>query len=176
MSGKSTFLKSVGLSLYLAHVGFPVPARQMKTSIFHGLITSINLADNINQGYSHFYSEVKRVKEAAIKVRNKGRMMIVFDELFRGTNIKDASEASSMIIGALAKIPDSLFLISTHIVEIADDLKSEPTVIFRCFETIPEGDRAVYDYKLKNGVSKERLGMQIVRQEGIMEILEGKVQ
>lgn len=53
MSGKSTFLKAMGLMIYLSHVGFPVPARNLKTSILTGLFTTINLTDNMNLGYSH---------------------------------------------------------------------------------------------------------------------------
>jgi DNA mismatch repair protein MutS len=54
MSGKSTFLKTIGLMIYLSHIGFPVPAKKLKTSIFDGLLTTINLTDNLNLGYSHF--------------------------------------------------------------------------------------------------------------------------
>lgn len=172
MSGKSTFLKSFGLAFHLAHVGFPVPAKQMETTIFHGLITSINLSDNITKGYSHFYSEVHRVKETALKIKEKGRIMVIFDELFRGTNVKDAEEASRTIISALSKIKNSLFMISTHIVEIADHLNDYPSIIFRCFDSGLEGENPIYNYKLNHGISRERLGMQIVRNERILEILD----
>ena len=52
MAGKSTFLKSVGICTFLSQIGFPVPAAYMETSVFKGLITTINLGDNINQGNS----------------------------------------------------------------------------------------------------------------------------
>lgn len=172
MSGKSTFLKSFGLAVYLAHVGFPVPAEKMETTIFNGLITTINLSDNITQGYSHFYSEVKRVKEAAFIIKEKKKVIVIFDELFRGTNVKDASDASLMITSALAKIKQSIFLISTHIVEIAEELKSKDNIFFSCFESKMEGETPIYSYKLKEGVTKERFGMQIVKNEKIIEMLE----
>ncbi len=172
MSGKSTFLKSFGLAVYLAHVGFPVPATKMETSIFNGLITTINLTDNISRGYSHFYSEVKRVKEAASVLKEKKKVVVIFDELFRGTNVKDASDASLMITSALSKIKKSIFLISTHIVEIAEDLKTKPNVFFNCFESKMEGETPRYSYKLKEGINKERFGMQIVKNENIVELLE----
>ena len=172
MSGKSTFLKSFGLAVYLAHVGFPVSAKRMKTSIFNGLITTINLADNITQGYSHFYSEVKRVKEAAAIIKEKKQVVVIFDELFRGTNVKDASDASLMITSALSKIQKSIFLISTHIVEIAEDLKNNPTIFFNCFKSKIEAETPIYSYKLGEGITKERFGMQIVKNEKIIELLE----
>lgn len=172
MSGKSTFLKSFGIAMYFAHLGFPVPAQSLETTIFNGLITTINLSDNINNGYSHFYSEVNRVKEAAIQVKKHNNMIVIFDELFRGTNVKDAADASLLITSAFAKIQHSLFLVSTHIVEIADDLNKLPNVFFSCFDTKLENNTPVYNYKLKQGVSKERLGLLIVKKEGIVEILE----
>ncbi|MBK6527650.1 MAG: hypothetical protein IPG07_20145 [Crocinitomicaceae bacterium] len=63
MAGKSTLLKSLGLSIYLAHIGFPVPAKKFQTTLYNGIITTINLPDNINKGYSHFYHEVIRKRK-----------------------------------------------------------------------------------------------------------------
>ncbi|MDH5366928.1 MAG: ATP-binding cassette domain-containing protein [Cyclobacteriaceae bacterium] len=172
MSGKSTFLKSFGIAMYFAHLGFPVPAQSLETTVFNGLITTINLSDNINKGFSHFYSEVKRVKEAATQVKKHNNMIVIFDELFRGTNVKDAADASLLITSAFANIQHSLFLVSTHIVEIADDLNNLPNVFFSCFDVRLENNTPIYNYKLKQGVSKESLGLFIVKKEGIVEILE----
>lgn len=171
MAGKSTFLKSLGLAIYISHLGFPVPASSMKTSIYHGIITTINLSDNINRGYSHFYTEVKRVKETALKLREKNRLFVIFDELFRGTNVKDAFDASLLIIESFAKIRKSTFCISTHITEVAEKLNDHPNIEFKYFDSELIDGKAVYEYKLKNGVSHERLGMHIVKNENIIEIL-----
>jgi DNA mismatch repair protein MutS len=171
MAGKSTFLKSFGLAVYLAHVGFPVPARSFVTSIFNGLVTTVNLADSISQGYSHFYAEVRRVKDVIEKIREKRRMVVIFDELFRGTNVKDASDASLQVIDALAGIPGSLFMVSTHIVEIADLLQDNPYIDFVCFASTMEGGVPWYSYKISSGVSDERTGMAILKDEGILEML-----
>ncbi|HWS59877.1 MAG TPA: hypothetical protein VN182_03015, partial [Flavobacterium sp.] len=103
MAGKSTFLKSLSISVYLAHIGFPVPAAYLKTSVFNGLLTTINLSDNINKGYSHFYSEVLRVKFVAEQINLAGNIFVVFDEIFRGTNVKDAYEASLAVISSFSK-------------------------------------------------------------------------
>lgn len=172
MAGKSTFLKTMGLMIYLAHLGFPVPAKRLNTSVFDGLFTTINLADNLNLGYSHFYSEVHRVKEIAKKINTEKNLFVIFDELFRGTNVKDAYDASLMIISALAKIQGNLFFISTHILEVAEDLNNNEAIIFKCFESELVNQIPVYDYKLKLGVSKERIGMLIIKHERIIEILE----
>lgn len=172
MAGKSTFLKSIGLSVYLAHIGFPVPARYMQTTLYHGLITTINLADNRLLGYSHFYSEVKRVKETALVIKEQKNVFVIFDELFRGTNVKDAFDASLLIISAFAKIKSCSFLVSTHITEVARELAATKNIRFNYFDSALIHDKPVYNYKLHEGVSEERMGILIVRNEKITEILE----
>ena len=172
MSGKSTFLKTMGVLIFLAHLGFPVPAKKLTTSIFDGLFTTINLTDNLNLGYSHFYSEVKRVKDLVIKMNSRRNLFIIFDELFRGTNVKDAYDASLEIISSLAKIRDNFFFISTHILEVAENLADNSSILFRCFESDLIDQQPVYDFKLKEGVSKERIGLLIIKNEKIIEILD----
>lgn len=172
MSGKSTFLKTVGLMIYLAHVGFPVPAKSLKTSILNGLFTTINLTDNMNLGYSHFYSEVKRVKDLALKIKPASRFLIIFDELFRGTNVKDAYDASLMIISALAKIRNNFFFISTHILEIAETIENKDTIMFRCFGSELINQQPIYDFKIKEGISEERIGLLIIKNENIFQIMD----
>lgn len=172
MSGKSTFLKTVGLIIYLAHIGFPVPAKRVHTSVQKGLFTTINLSDNLNLGYSHFYSEVKRVKEMALELKSLDNVFVIFDELFKGTNVKDAYDSTLMVVKALAKIKNSIFFISSHILEVAEDISESAKIDFRCFESSLNNDQMEYDYKLKNGISRERVGFQIVKREKIEEILE----
>jgi DNA mismatch repair protein MutS len=172
MSGKSTFLKTMGLMIYLSHIGFPVPAEHFKTTVFDGLFTTINLTDNLNLGYSHFYSEVKRVKDIAVKISSQKNLFIIFDELFRGTNVKDAYDASLMIISALAKIRNNLFFISTHILEVAENIDNKDLIMFRCFESDLIDQQPIYDYKIKDGISRERIGLLIIKNERIPEILD----
>jgi DNA mismatch repair protein MutS len=171
MAGKSTFLKSLGIALYLSHLGFPVPAAKMTTSVYHGMITTINLSDNITKGYSHFYAEVKRVKEIALNLKKKDRLFVICDELFRGTNVKDAFEASLLIIESFAGIKQSTFCISTHITEVAEKLGKLKTIDFKYFDARLIDNTPVYEYKLKDGVSFERLGMYILKNENIVGIL-----
>lgn len=172
MAGKSSLLKSLGLVVYLAHLGFPVPAAAAETTIFNGLVTTINLPDNINQGLSHYYTEVKRVKEVAEHLLEHDRMFVIFDELFRGTNVKDAFDGSSLIISELSTIKNSAFIISTHIIELASELSRFANISFQYLDTYFESQQPVFTYKLLPGISKEALGMYIVRNEGIVEILQ----
>lgn len=171
MAGKSTFLKTMGLMIYLSHLGFPVPAKCLKVTVFDGLFTTINLSDNLNLGYSHFNAEVKRVKEIILKINPGRKLFVIFDELFRGTNVKDAFDASLMIIAELAKIRGTLFFISTHILEVAESLRNKESILFKCFESELVDQAPVYDYKIKEGVSKERIGMIIIKRENIPGIL-----
>lgn len=172
MAGKSTFLKAFGTAVYLAHLGFPVMAASMKTGVFNGLFSTINIADNLNKGYSHFYSEVLRVKNVAEEINRTGKLVVIFDELFRGTNVKDAFDASLAIISAFAKVRDSVFLVSTHIMEVANRLRAIGNIRFGYFHTTIDGKTPVYSYHLREGVTEERLGMLIIENEGIIEMIE----
>lgn len=171
MAGKSTLLKSVGIAILLAHVGFPVPASALKLSLFRGLFTTINLSDNINAGHSHFYAEVLRIKEMALNINKLGSIIVIFDELFRGTNVKDAHDASLAIIKALAQIKGCLFIISTHIAEVAEQLQNIDHIFFKCLTTSLKNNEPVYNYKLQDGVTAERLGMKIINDENILGLL-----
>lgn len=171
MSGKSTFLKTVGLLIYLGHLGFPVPAKKLRISIYDGLFTTINLKDNLNLGYSHFYSEVRRVKDVVLKINTKRNLVVIFDELFRGTNVKDAFDASLMIITALSRIHNVLFFISTHILEVAEKLDNKNSIMFNCFESKLSDQNLIYDFKIKEGISHERIGLLIIKNEKILDIL-----
>lgn len=172
MSGKSTFLKTMGLLIYLSHIGLPVPAKEFSTSIFNGLISTINLSDNINLGYSHYFAEVNRVRETAQSLGSNKNLVVIFDELFRGTNVKDAHDASLGIISALAKIKQHLFFISTHIIEVAEELSDSTSITFKCFESEYIDGQPIYDFKLKEGITKERVGMKILEGQKVLQILD----
>ena len=171
MAGKSTFLKAFGVAVYLAHLGFPVPAASMQTGVFNGLFSTINIADNLNKGYSHFYNEVLRVKSVAKEINRTGNLVVIFDELFRGTNVKDAFDASLAIISAFAKVKSSMFLVSSHIMEIADQLRQLENIRFWYFHTAIDGKTPVYSYRLHQGVTEERLGMLIIENEQIIQLI-----
>ena len=172
MAGKSTFLKSLSISLYLSHLGFPVPAANLKTSIFNGLLTTINLSDNINNGYSHFYSEVLRVKYVAEQINQTGNLFIVFDEIFRGTNVKDAYEASLAVIASFSRLNNSVFAVSTHVIEVAEKLKENNSIFFKYFGANMLNGTPHYCFTLKDGVTDERIGMYILEREKVLETIE----
>jgi DNA mismatch repair protein MutS len=171
MAGKSTLMKSMGIAVYLAHMGFPVAATQMEFSIREGLYSSINVADNIGLGYSHFYAEVVRVRQAAEAAASGKRLMLVFDELFKGTNVKDAYEGTLAITEGFAEYRDCLFIVSTHIIEVGEALRDRSNVHFVYMPTVMDGAHPRYTYKLQEGITEDRQGMLIIRNEGILELI-----
>ena len=78
MAGKSTLIKSVGSAVFLAHLGMGVPAEKMTLTLFDGLLTNINVVDNIAKGESYFFNEVQRVKNTVEKINN-GKKWLVSD-------------------------------------------------------------------------------------------------
>jgi len=173
MAGKSTLMKSIGIGLYLAHIGFPVAAKEMKFSVREGLYSSINVADNINLGYSHFYAEVVRVKQAAEAAASGKRLLLMFDELFKGTNVKDAYDGTLAVTQGFAEYTDCLFIVSTHIIEVGEALKNRGNIKFAYMPTVMDGARPRYTYKMQEGITEDRQGMMIIRNEGILELIEG---
>jgi len=171
MAGKSTLMKSVGIGLYMAHMGFPVAAKAMAFSVREGLYSSINVSDNIGLGYSHFYAEVVRVKQAAEAASSGRRLLLMFDELFKGTNVKDAYDGTLSVTEGFAGYRDCLFIVSTHIIEVGEALKGHKNVHFVYMPTVMEGSRPRYTYRLKEGITEDRQGMMIIRNEGILELI-----
>jgi len=172
MAGKSTFMKTFGIAVYLAHMGFPVPAANMKFSVQNGMFTTINLPDNMNKGYSHFYAEVMRVKKVAESVGGSKNLIVIFDELFRGTNVKDAYDATVAVTEALAENRNCIFIISTHIIEAGETLKERcGNINFINLPTVMDGTIPRYTYKIVPGITSDRHGMIIINNEGILDIL-----
>ncbi len=174
MAGKTTFLKSVGIAVYLAHIGMSVPANKMKTVLFDRFISSITINENIFKGYSYFFSEVKRVKQVAEALNQNEKIFVLFDELFKGTNVSDAYDASDLIISELVQWENSLFIISSHLFELEKELKRFPQINFFFFESEIVNGSPVFSYRLKKGVSDIRLGMVIIEQEKIMDLLKNQ--
>ncbi|MES2650527.1 MAG: DNA mismatch repair protein [Bacteroidota bacterium] len=177
MAGKSTFMKTVGLAVFLAHMGFPVPAKQMEFSVLDGIYTSINLPDNLGMGVSHFYAEVLRVKKVAKELQLAKKLFVMFDELFRGTNVKDAYEATIAIVDAFAQNRNSQFIVSTHIIEAGEVLRERfSNISFLYLPTKMDGLTPVYTYQIAQGITSDRHGMVIINNEGILDILNGTLQ
>lgn len=172
MAGKSTLMKSFGIAIYMAHMGFPVAAKDLVFSVREGLYTSINVPDNLNRGYSHFYAEVLRVKHVAEEVTTGKDLVVIFDELFKGTNVKDACDATLAVTASFSEYKNCLFIISTHIIEVGYDLQNYGNnIAFGYMPTVLEGNSPRYSYRLTKGITNDRQGMLIIENEGIFELL-----
>ncbi len=174
MAGKSTLMRSFGIAVYLAHMGFPVAASHMEFSVKDGIYTSINVPDNLRSGYSHFYAEVLRVKTVAQQVADDKDLVVIFDELFKGTNVKDAYDATFAITEAFSENRNCFFIISTHIIEVGESLRKQCSNFrFVYLPTVMEGNVPRYTYRLQDGITADRHGMMIIENEGILDIIKG---
>ena len=172
MAGKSTFIKSVGSAVFLAHTGMAVPAQNMELSFFDGMLSNINIMDDLSKGESYFYNEVQRIKSTIHKINDGRKWLILIDELFKGTNVEDAMKCSTIVIEGLVKIPNVLCILSTHLYEISESLKTQNAIKFNYFETSFIEDQFQFSYALKEGVSNDRLGYLILKKEGVIQMLE----
>jgi len=172
MSGKSTLLYTLGIGALLAHLGMGVPARSMKISFLKGMITNMHVEDNILLGESYFFAEVQRMKQTALKLQHSPYHLVLMDELFKGTNGSDAYECTYAVVEALLKKRRNLMALSTHLSDLAEKLQEQPEVVFRYCETqIDKRHNYHFTYRLKEGVSRDRIGFLVLKEEGILRLL-----
>jgi DNA mismatch repair protein MutS len=173
MSGKSTLLKAVSLCVYLAHTGLAAPASKAVMPFFKTISVAINLTDSLVSGYSHFMSEIITLKNVLKEAENDNRCFAVFDELFRGTNIEDALEISTLTLKGLTRFPNSLFLISTHLHQLKNMEEIRSHQITTCFiECIMKDNVPSFTYKLKEGWGDLKLGRILFEKEGLNHLLD----
>src|SRR5512146_2213172 len=139
MAGKTTYLRACGTAVYMAHLGMGVPATSFRFSPCDCLFSAITLADNVREGVSFFRAEALRVKRIAEALADRRRVFAMLDEPFKGTNVKDALDASRAVFSHLAGARDSLFLVSSHLIEVGEDLSALGSVDCRRFEAREEG-------------------------------------
>ena len=166
MSGKSTFLRTLGINLCLAYAGGPVNALSFKASLFK-LYTCIKVSDSVTDGYSYFYAEVKRLKGLLDELkRDELPLFFLIDEIFKGTNNRERLIGSRAYIKALVG-QNCLGTISTHdleLVKIADELPNIHNYHFR--EEVVDG-QMVFDYKLRSGPCPTTNALKIMQMEGL---------
>ncbi|KAA3615043.1 MAG: hypothetical protein D8M58_11365 [Calditrichaeota bacterium] len=167
MSGKSTFLRTIGLNLTLAYAGAPVCANQLNTQIFK-LHSCIRINDSLSEGLSYFYAEVRRLKEILENLETSKDFPVLFliDEIFKGTNNKERLIGSLSYIKELAA-KNGIGLVSTHdleLVKLEEDISYLKNFHFR--EDIKSG-KMVFDYKLRSGPSPTTNALKIMELEGL---------
>ena len=173
MAGKTTYLRAIATALYFAHLGMGVPAQKFHFVPVQRLLTSISLNDNLIDGVSYFRAEALRVKAVAQAIADGYRVVAIMDEPFKGTNIKDAFDASLAILKRFASVEDCLFIVSSHLIELSERLSATPYIDYQYFEAEEQEDRLRFDYQLHSGISSQRLGMRVLREEGVFDLLDG---
>jgi DNA mismatch repair ATPase MutS len=172
MAGKTTYLRAFATALYLAHLGMGVPARSLSFSPAQRLFSSISLSDDLRNGVSYFRAEALRVKAVAEAVAKGYRVVAIMDEPFKGTNVKDAFDASLAILERFSAQADCLFMFSSHLIELSEKLRDTGQIDCRYFEADETEGRLSFSYVLLMGVSSQRLGMRVLHEEGVFELLD----
>lgn len=165
MSGKSTFLRTIGINLILAYIGAPCCAEKFTTSIMK-IYTCMRTKDNLEESISSFYAEILRIKlimEASKKGEN---IFFLLDEIFKGTNSKDRHTGATVLIKQLAE-SGAIGLLSTHDLELCD-LENEMKEIENYnFREYYEDNKIKFDYKLRQGRSTTQNAVYLMKMAGI---------
>ena len=172
MAGKTTYLRAIATALYCGHLGMGVPATGFAFTPVERLFSSISINDNVHTGTSYFLAEVLRIKAIASAVAEGFRVVAIMDEPFKGTNVKDALEASSAVINRLVSKTNSLFLFSSHLIELDEEFSSSKHIKKCHFEAGEIEGKLHFDYLLQPGISSQRLGMRVLSDQGVIELLD----
>ncbi len=172
MAGKSTFLGAVAHALLLAHCGCGVPATTFRFRPAGAIVSSIRVSASLPAGESFYLAEVRRVRAVAKALREHGSAVAVLDEPLRGTNVHDAAEATAAVVTRLAAHPGALAFVASHVAEAVPAFGDGRGVRFLHFAADTSSTPPRFDYQLRDGVSTQRLGMTLLRQEGVLEMLE----
>lgn len=161
MSGKSTFLRTLGIGVILANAGSVIPA---KNAQFYPipLLVSMRLSDSLEESTSYFFSEVKRLK-LIIDNLNTGPAFVLLDEILRGTNSDDKQNGTIGIVEQMVRL-NAIGMIATHDLEVCDTTKSHPSYLSnKCFEVEIRDNDLFFDYKLRNGICQNKSATFIMK-------------
>lgn len=161
MSGKTTFLRTIGIALVLFNASGLVPAKSFHSPKLD-IYTSLRANDMLEEGVSTFYAEIMRMKKINEAIK-KGPCMILIDEIFKGTNMKDRLEASFKIIEKLS-MSKSYFIISTHDIE----LTNAKNIVNYHFSDYFNDNKLYFDYKIKEGISTKTNAIELLKMADII--------
>ena len=166
MSGKSTFLRTLGVNMLLTLVGLPVCARKAYVHPLR-LLVSMRLADSLNDGKSYFFAEINRIQQI-VKTLESERCFVLLDEVLRGTNSEDKQHGTIKIVERLLSL-QALGVLATHDIEVCNLSEQYPLQLQnKCFESIIENGELTFDYKLRDGVCKNKNATFLMKKLGII--------
>ena len=167
MSGKSTFLRTIGINQILANMGAPVFANRFVTVPLK-VETCIEVSDSLRDGYSYFYAEVRRLRDILKIAATGSPVLFLIDEIFRGTNNRERQIGSRAVIKTLAQQPTAIGFISTHDLELTNLEQTHPSLINLHFrEDINDRGEMIFAYQLKHGPCPTTNALRIMKAEGI---------
>ena len=163
MSGKTTFMRSIGVNYLLFKAGGYVVAESFSASIYK-LFTSMKVADDVTDGISTFYAEILRVKSIIDYIKENKPMLVLIDEIFKGTNTKDRLEGARSVVAHL-KREGIKAIITTHDLELCN---IDGVYNYHFLEHYVD-DKISFDYKIHDGISKTRNAIYLLKLAGIIE-------
>lgn len=167
MAGKSTFLRAVGVNFVLSLAGAPVCATRWEGPIAK-LRSGMRTTDSLQDHQSYFYAELARLQSIVKELQSGTPMLVLLDEILKGTNSDDKQAGSRELILQLFQLP-ALVLLATHDVVLGGMAQEKPThIAATCFESEIKNDGLHFDYRLKQGVAKTRNATFLMRQMGIL--------
>ena len=165
--GKSTFLRTVGVNLVLALSGNVVCSRTFACRTM-SLFTSMRTTDNLAKGTSYFHAELLRLQQLVATAEHADRLFIILDEMLKGTNSQDKLNGSLKFLTRLRSLPVA-GLIATHDLALGELAKQDPQHFHNvCFEIEHAGEKIIYDYKLRPGVSRNMNASILLQQMGLI--------
>ena len=166
MAGKSTFLRTVSLHIFMANIGLPVCAEKSEYTPIK-LITSMRTTDSLSDDESYFFSELKRLQYIVNEIQ-EDKYFIILDEILKGTNSTDKAIGSRKFIQKLVK-SKSTGIIATHdlsLCEVADELKE---VENHYFDAEIVNDELFFDYKFKEGICQNMNASFLLKKMNIVD-------
>ena len=168
MAGKSTFLRTVGVNMVLGMTGMPVCASAMEftpVDVFSNMRTTDSLFDD----ESYFFAELKRIKAILDELTKGRKMLIILDEILKGTNSVDKLQGSQKLVKRLID-NNATAIIATHDLKLTDMANEYPeSVKNQCFEIEISNNEMHFDYKLRNGVTNTMNATFLMKKMGIIE-------
>ena len=171
MSGKSTIMKSITIVVLLAHIGVGVPAAFCNIPFYQKIKFFFNVNDDLEKGHSYFMQELLNLKDVLVDLKLGKKSFIVFDEIFKGTNINDAMTITIKTIKGLSQFKDSIFLVSSHLNMIDNDLNLKNILKLK-LDCIFVKNELKFTYKIEEGWAKLELGSVLFKNLGLNELLE----
>jgi len=166
MSGKSTLLRSVGINAVLALAGAPVRATSL-TLCPMNVGASLHIVDSIQEGTSHFYAEILRLRDILLLTKEPIPVLFLIDEILHGTNSHDRRTGAEAVLRSLVEA-GGIGLVTTHdlaLTRIADNLGARAANVH--FQDRIADDRLVFDYTMREGVVERSNALALMRSVGL---------